>query len=536
MIKIKAWITTQNRFALDCHTIHFTASALPHHHPKGSMASQHDTDLAVLTQQVADLRRERAAFVAQRELLEKLVVLARSPAKEDVLLITLQDTLDIARKLSGADKGSLFLLDPTGVVTESILTQDQQVAETRAKLIGTVLDRGLAGWVYRHHTVGLIQDTDADERWLTLPNQPYVVRSALAVPILRGEELLGILTLLHSEPGWFTPQMADLMQVTADQIALVLENAALFGKLEASYESLELAKKKVDAYSNALDCQLAKGRQIQLDFLPTHLPCCKGWELAGCFHPAHQVAGDFYDAFVLPSQRMVVVIADVCDKGVGAALFMALFRSLIRVFSGQADLADTLGLTQVGEDQLVLDLDPALAENSESVKVLSAIPLVNNYVAEEHGNLAMFATVFFGVLNPETGVLTYINGGHEPLFILNQLGLRSQLDPTGPAVGMMAQRKFKVRQVMLAAGDILLGYTDGVTDAHAPDGQHYSSSRFRNFLEGLQLQSAADLLQACEVELFNYIQEAQQFDDITMLAVRRIDPTPTPVDSSAWPC
>lgn len=496
------------------------------------MPSQHQLDLEVLAQQITDLRRERAAFVAQHELLEKLVALARSPAKEDVLLITLQETLDIARKLSGADKGSLFLLDANGVVTESILTQEQQVAETRAKLIGTVLDRGLAGWVYRHHTVGLIEDTDHDQRWLTLPNQPYEARSALAVPILRGGTLLGIVTLLHSQPGWFTPQMADLMQMTADQIALVLENAALFGQLEASYESLELAKQKVDAYSRALDSELAKGRQIQLDFLPARLPQLQGWEVAGSFHPAHQVAGDFYDAFILPSQRVGLVIADVCDKGVGAALFMALFRSLIRVFAGQADLADTLGLPQLGEGQLVLDLDPQLANAREPVKILSAVPLVNNYVAEEHANLAMFATVFFGVLNPETGVLTYINGGHEPLFILNQFGLRSQLDPTGPAVGMMSQRKFKVRQVLLAVGDILLGYTDGVIDAHAPDGEHYSSQRFRNFLQTLQLHSAASLLQACEVELFNYIQEAQQFDDITMLAIRRLDSSLTPINIS----
>jgi phosphoserine phosphatase RsbU/P len=316
--------------------------------------------------------------------------------------------------------------------------------------------------------------------------------------------------------------MADLMQMTADQIALVLENAALFGKLEASYYSLDRAKQKVEAYSKALDLELDKGRQIQLDFLPSRLPSLPNWEIAACFHPAHQVAGDFYDAFVLPGNKIGLVIADVCDKGVGAALFMALFRSLIRIFSGQAGLAEFSTLMEAFKDQIVLEVDPDIAAQPEQISALTAIPLVNNYVAEEHGNMAMFATVFFGVLNPETGVLTYINGGHESLFILNQDGIKDQLNHTGPAVGMMAHRKFKIRQTHLGVNDTLLGYTDGVTDAHAPNGELYNSHRLRDLFARLKASSATELLKECESELFSYMQGAQQFDDITMLAIRRV--------------
>src|SRR6476646_10758569 len=240
-------------------------------------------ELQLLRQQVAALKTEKAAFEAQKELLEKLVAMARSAVEEEVLKATLLETLDVSSKLTGAEKGSLFLLDSDGVVVESILTQYEAVQETRNRLIGSVLDKGLAGWVSRHRQVGLITDTETDDRWLLLPNQPYTVRSALAVPILRAGELLGILTLLHSERDRFSTDIAHLMQVTADHIALVLENARLYAKLDESYRSLDKAKQAIEAYSKALDYELEKGRQIQRDFLPNELPKLPNWEIATCF-------------------------------------------------------------------------------------------------------------------------------------------------------------------------------------------------------------------------------------------------------------
>jgi phosphoserine phosphatase RsbU/P len=479
--------------------------------------SNHD-ELEQLRQQLAALQNEKAASEAQRELLEKVVAMARSPAQEEVLKVMLQETLDMSSKLTGAETGSLFLLDNRGTVTDSLLTQQAAAEEVRARLIGTVLDKGLAGWVSRHRKLGLILDTETDDRWITLPNQPYEVRSALAVPILRTQELLGILTLLHCQPGHFTAEIAQLMQVTADQIALVLENAQLYGNLEESYRDLDRAKQKTEAYSKALDAELEKGRQIQLNFLPSVIPDIPNWEIATCFYPARQVAGDFYDTFHLPNGSVGLVIADVCDKGVGAALFMALFRSLIRVFSGQATLVDWSNVTDAKES-VICAIDPQVILDLEQINTLKAVPLTNNYIAEEHSEMSMFATLFFGVLNPATGTLTYINGGHEPLFVLNRGVIKHKLDPTGPAVGMMPNLKFKVKQIQFEPEDILIGYTDGVTEAHAPDGKLYSLTRLRSHLEQ-PLSSASELLKHIEADLFAYMNDAPQFDDITMLAVR----------------
>jgi phosphoserine phosphatase RsbU/P len=464
-------------------------------------------ELESLRQEVAQLRNEEAAFKAQSKLLEKLVSMARSSTEGEVLKAALQTTLDVATDQTNSEKGSLFLLEPSGKVADAILSRIEVTPEKRKNLIGSVLDKGLAGWVIRNRQIGLIVDTENDDRWLTLPDQPYVARSALAVPIIRGEELLGIITLLHSEPGHFSQATAKLMLLTADQMALVLENARLYSKL--------------DKYSKALDAELEKGRQIQIDFLPYELVKLPNWEIASCFHPARQVAGDFYDTFELPNNQVGLVIADVCDKGVGAALFMALMRSLIRVFSSETQLRGIAH--QVLEDNQPVPhgwIGDSMSTNLAHLKALQAVSRTNEYVALNHWQLSMFATLFFGVLEPETGLLTYINGGHESLFILDKSGVKNILKSTGPAVGMMPGMKFPIQQVQLEPGDILIGYTDGVTEGKNPEGKLFTDKRLRDILEQ-PFTSACELLTSIKRNLFDFIADAPQFDDITMLCVRR---------------
>lgn len=463
-------------------------------------------EVEALRKEVAELRNEKAAFKAQGQLLEKLVSMARSSTEGEVLKATLQTILDLATDQTASEKGSLFLLDSSGKVADAILSRTEVTPEQRKNLIGSVLDKGLAGWVIRNRQVGLIIDTENDDRWLTLPNQPYIVRSALAVPILRFEEILGIITLLHSKPAYFTQEIANLMLLTADQMALVLENARLYSKL--------------DKYSKALDAELEKGRQIQIDFLPYELVKLPNWEIAACFYPARQVAGDFYDTFELPNHQIGLVIADVCDKGVGAALFMALMRSLIRVFSAETQLE---GIPeQILEENQPTNgwLSDSISTNLAHVKALQAVSRTNEYVAQNHWQMSMFATMFFGILDPETGILTYVNGGHEPLFILNQSGVKNILKSTGPAVGMMPGMEFKIGQVQLQSGDIVIGYTDGVTEGKNPEGNLFTDERLLDILQQ-PFSSAGDLLTAVKTNLFDFIADAPQFDDITILCVLR---------------
>ena len=210
-------------------------------------------DTQHLQRDLKRLKEEKAALQVQSRLLEKFVTLARSAAKERVLTAILQKTLEISTELTAAEKGSLFLLDSAGAVSDSLLTRRDATPEQSARIIGTVFNKGLAGWVRQYRKMGLILDTKDDDRWLDLPNQPYTVGSALAVPILRGDNLLGILTLLHAQPGHFTTEAADLMLLTARQIGGALENTRLYTRLDESYRLLKQAKVKIENYSKALD-------------------------------------------------------------------------------------------------------------------------------------------------------------------------------------------------------------------------------------------------------------------------------------------
>ncbi|HEU5104075.1 MAG TPA: HAMP domain-containing sensor histidine kinase [Roseiflexaceae bacterium] len=196
-------------------------------------------DQAALRREVAEMRTREAALAAQQELLENLIALARSGPEASMLEATLQKMLDVSARMTGATNGSLFLLDESGAVTNSILSRGSATAEQRRAIVGSVMERGLAGWVARHRQVGLIADTRSDERWFTLPYEPYAHRSALAVPILRGGQLLGILNLLHSEPEHFNAGDAHLMQLAAGQMALALDNARLYAELAESRARLE---------------------------------------------------------------------------------------------------------------------------------------------------------------------------------------------------------------------------------------------------------------------------------------------------------
>jgi len=287
---------------------------------------------------------------------------------------------------------------------------------------------------------------------------------------------------------------------------------------EALLESFQQA----EAYSQVLNNELENGRRMQVNFLPDQLLQMPGWETAAFFKPARQVAGDFYDIFQLPGGSIGFVVADVCDKGVGAALFMALFRSLIRVFSGQTSI-DGLPLT-CGE--ALLDEPAQFANNSSldptHMTALKAVKLTNNYIALNHGDLAMFATLFFGILDPDSGALSYINGGHEPLFIVRPAGgVKERLSFTGPAVGIEPEIDFKIQQTHMDSGDILLGYTDGVTEAGASDGAFFTMEHLVSILE-TPASTATELLDRIASKIQEHVGGADQFDDITMLAIRRI--------------
>jgi sigma-B regulation protein RsbU (phosphoserine phosphatase) len=470
-----------------------------------------------LKKELAQLKKERAALQSQFALFEKFISMTRSPDEPEVIRTILGELIEISVEMTQAELGSLILLDSDGGIVDSILCRNQLSPELREELVKSVLNKGLAGWVFRHGKIGLVIDTENDDRWIDFPDQPYTARSALALPIISGKRQLAILTLMHSEPGHFTEEIVELMKNSANQMALVLENAYLFDNLNESYKSLGKAQQDIESYSRALDKELKNCSQIQQDFLPDEIPDVPGWDIEEFFFPAKRVSGDFYDVFKLPGGYIGLVIGDVCDKGAGAALFMALTRSLIRIFSGQAQLSRT---PINAESQTVGGTpDPGSARQYTQLEAIRTIALTNDYLAPNN-EMCMFVTLFFGVLDPETGKLLYINCGHETVFVMDANGIKERLVPTGPAVGMIPHATFEYKEIRLNSGEILFSFTDGVIDARSTDDERFSRKNLVS-LVSQPVGTVFELMQRIGTELFAHIGKAPQADDITMLALQR---------------
>ena len=267
-----------------------------------------------------------------------------------------------------------------------------------------------------------------------------------------------------------------------------------------------LAKKRLhdreQMHARMLEREIDIAREIQAGFLPARLPQPDGWELAACFEPARQVGGDFYDAFALDDGRIVVAIADVCDKGVGAALFMALFRSLLRALAER---------TLVGGDDGTRD--------SRDERLRALVGSVNDYIARTHGDANMFATMFVGVLDPASGALAYVNGGHESPALVGAAGVRARLLPTGPAVGMLPGMEFTVAHQAIDAGEMLLLFTDGATDARNQGGALLGEEGM--LVLANPIQGAGITVAALRDAVHAHAAGTDPFDDLTLMVVAR---------------
>ena len=269
----------------------------------------------------------------------------------------------------------------------------------------------------------------------------------------------------------------------------------------------------------ALRREMAVARNIQRDFLPESLPTLRQLQLDAALHPARQVSGDFYDAFLLaPSGNVVFVVGDVCDKGVGAALFMALFRSLIRAS------ADPVG---GGAIQMIGGRRTLVMQSLESASPADLLTRVagftNNYIARLHGRTNMFATVFMGVLDPDYGRFDYLNAGHEPALVIAPDGGITELRPTGPALGMMPDVPFTTGGLTLERGHGVLAFTDGLVEARSPSGDSFGGERLRTLLRSLRPLTATGLVQGVGEALKGFTRQAEPHDDLTMLAVTRAE-------------
>ncbi len=236
--------------------------------------------------------------------------------------------------------------------------------------------------------------------------------------------------------------------------------------------------------------ELVVASQIQLSFLPRIIPHVPGFEIAAVSVPAKEVGGDFYDIIDLGPGRTGLVIADVAGKGVPAALFMVLSRTTLRASTR------TPG-TVAGE---LADANRMIAADAE---------------------MGMFVTLVFGILEP-SGSFCYANGGHNPPFHYSAAtGEISRLCPGGMALGVLEDAVYKEGQIHLSSGDLLVLYTDGVTEAENLDHVQFGEENLENTIREYHDRSASDLIAIVQEKLRVFTFGAQQFDDITLLVIKK---------------
>ena len=255
---------------------------------------------------------------------------------------------------------------------------------------------------------------------------------------------------------------------------------------------LQDANKKLEHANKKMEQELALAGEVQASFLPRELPDIPGWQLAVTLKPSRETSGDFYDINLLPNGRLGLLVADVVDKGAGAALFMALSWILIRTYAAEYP----------GQPELVLSA-------------------VNHRILEETG-AEQFVTVFYGVLDPITGKLVYCNAGHcLPLLFGARDDAVRELRTTGMALGITDDVTWEQEIVQLAPGDMLVLYTDGVTEAQNEHRALFSEERLQACVQPNLGRSAQDIQDAVIANVEEFVGDAPQSDDVALAVVVR---------------
>lgn len=256
-----------------------------------------------------------------------------------------------------------------------------------------------------------------------------------------------------------------------------------------------------EATKNAVNnAQISEAKRLQADFLIEQLPETAELEIAALCQPAYDIGADWYDAIALGEARAVVV-ADVCDKGIPSALYMSVFRSLLR-----------LSLEKEWQ-----------SSHSCGSSIAAAVSTVNRYMAETHGHTGMFATAFVAVVEPRQQTLTYLLAGQEPPLLMSTAdqSVRS-LELSGPALGLFPQASFRIHSCPLRPGDLLLAFSDGLPDGRNAAGEAFGHGRIEQLLSGLSASecSARALLDQVRSALAQHCQDSEPFDDLTLLALK----------------
>jgi serine phosphatase RsbU (regulator of sigma subunit)/putative methionine-R-sulfoxide reductase with GAF domain len=406
----------------------------------------------------------------------------------------LQDTLDsmvnIMPILIGIESSLIYLWDEKGGYFSTAHAIIPSSVDTHAllKLTFEPGDFPMLDTIFHHNRPivhPFIETVLQPEDWdLALPDEDQVDPTPILqthYPLLMGfplsikGQVFGVLLAQDDSFATNRERRFELLRGIAQQASLAIQND-------------RLNKEMLDRHRLEREFQLA--REIQQTFLPNQIPELSGWEMDVRWETARQVGGDFYDFFILPDGRLAFLIADVSDKGLAASLYMAVTRTILRTVALEFDSPATI-LEHVND---------LLLENSQN---------------------GLFVTIFYGILDLNTGYLTYTNAGHNPPVVIRpQSNDVITLRKGGIALGALPDIHLPLYETTLKNGDCLILYTDGVTEAFNLQDQMYGEERFLQVLQGLMGTSTSKVLETLEKDLENFRDGAPLSDDTTLLAIR----------------
>jgi phosphoserine phosphatase RsbU/P len=391
--------------------------------------------------------------------------------------------LDEVKSLVDYDAAGIFVLNRTVLpprmqqprqMVSGVVLRNYHLEEERNRMLR--YGEGLVGYVIRTGECVVIPDVSKDPRYVV---GRASTRSEIDVPLFLGDRPIGALNLESDRVGAFSERDVDTLRFFADAAAITIDKAILHQNL--------IEKEQ-------LESQLKTARAVQAHLLPSKAPAIPGYDIAGLSLPTYQIGGDYFDFIVLPHGEVGLVVADVSGEGVPAALVMSSFRALTRAFAVR---------------------DTHISQTAERI----------NRMLPDFSGQSDFVTCIYAVLEPASGRLTYVDCGHNlPIYLPKDQPPRL-LERSGPALGFFSGSRFKSSQINLEAGDLLLLYTDGLTEARNPNGEFFDSARIETLItENADLPATA-LIQTIISAARQFIGYEVFLDDVTIVVLKRNEAT-----------
>ncbi len=346
-----------------------------------------------------------------------------------------------------------------------------------SQLLPYRLDAQLTGWMLKNKSPLLVNDLLNDVRFKFFIKSDVGINSLLSVPMLLKGKLIGLLTVFnkHSESG-FTNEDQRLLSILAAQSAHIIENTRLYEEEQAL---------------NRLREEMRVAYDIQMKLLPSTFPKIDGYDIAGKSIPAKDVGGDYFDFIEIDENRVAFCLGDISGKGIPAALLMANLQATLR---GQA-------LMNISCKQTI-DFSNKLLHNSTDF---------NRY-----------ATLFYGILNKKENEIIYCNAGHNVPVMLDNNSNLINLDMGGIVVGALPEYDYKEADLKFEIGNLLVLYSDGITEAMNKNEEEFGEERLRNIVKQNKGASSGDLISIILSTVNEFTEYSPQMDDMTVVVIKRI--------------